>query len=140
VVAPRRRTPLGIVFTDPQTAIVVVGHPRACALEVVAGGTDLTRRGRASIDGEDRGHLQVYADRETGRLVGAELLGPQAEHLGHPLAWAVQAGVTVEATVAMPFYHPVVEEGLRSALYDLAANLRRGVPSRCDVSEVGPGG
>jgi dihydrolipoamide dehydrogenase len=30
----------------------------------------------------------------------------------------------VQAALAMPFYHPVLEEGVRTALRDLAGNLR----------------
>ena len=46
------------------------------------------------------------------------LIGPDAEHLGHLLAWAIQSGMTVARALEMPFYHPVVEEGLRTALRD----------------------
>ena len=76
----------------------------------------------------------------SGRLLGAEIIGPRAEHLGHLLAWSVQAGFTVDEALAMPFYHPVIEEGLRTALRDLAHALEKGpapVPG-CDVH--GPGG
>ena len=50
-------------------------------------------------------------------------MGPDAEHLAHLLAWAVQAGFTVQQALAMPYYHPVVQEGLRTALRDAAAKL-----------------
>ncbi|VWC03058.1 dihydrolipoamide dehydrogenase [Burkholderia latens] len=32
-------------------------------------------------------------------------------------------GLTVDAMLAMPFHHPVVEEGIRTALRDAAAKL-----------------
>ena len=41
----------------------------------------------------------------------------------HLLAWAHQSELTVDHMLAMPFYHPVVEEGLRTALRDLIAKL-----------------
>ena len=72
----------------------------------------------------NKGHLRVYANPATGRFLGAEIVGPDAEHLGHLLAWALQAGMTVGQMLAMPFYHPVVEEGLRTALRDLDARIR----------------
>jgi dihydrolipoamide dehydrogenase len=68
--------------------------------------------------------LHLYAERSTGRLLGAEMLGPAAEHLGHLLAWSVQRGDTVQQMLSSPFYHPVVEEGLRTAL----RNLQRVLP------------
>jgi dihydrolipoamide dehydrogenase len=48
------------------------------------------------------------------------MVGPAAEHIGHLLAWAHQQHLTVDAMLQMPFYHPVVEEGLRTALQDAA--------------------
>ena len=72
----------------------------------------------------NRGHLRVYADPSNGRFLGAEMVGPDAEHIGHLLSWALQAGMTVAQMLDMPFYHPVVEEGLRTALRDLDSKLR----------------
>ena len=63
---------------------------------------------------------------------------PWDEHLGHLLSWAVQCRLTVEQMLEMPFYHPVVEEGVRTALRDLAANLAKG-DSDLDPDEVEPG-
>ena len=59
-----------------------------------------------------------------GLLVGAEMLGPDVEHTGHLLAWAVQQRLDVHQALAMPFYHPVTEEGIRTALRDLRRALR----------------
>ena len=75
-------------------------------------------------------HLLPFAHRESvavaarDQLLGAELLGPSVEHTAHLLAWAIQAGVTVSEALRMPFYHPVVEEGIRTALRDLANTLK----------------
>jgi dihydrolipoamide dehydrogenase len=35
----------------------------------------------------------------------------------------IQQGMNVQQTLEMPFYHPVLEEGLRSALRDVAGKL-----------------
>ncbi len=81
-------------------------------------------QGRSRVMLRHQGYLRVYGDAATGRFLGAEMVGPDAEHIGHLLAWALQAGMTVDQMLEMPFYHPVVEEGLRTALRDLAAKLR----------------
>ena len=52
------------------------------------------------------------------------MLAPGAEHLAHLLAWALQAGMTVAQMLQLPFYHPAIEEGLRTALRDLDHKLR----------------
>jgi pyruvate/2-oxoglutarate dehydrogenase complex dihydrolipoamide dehydrogenase (E3) component len=54
--------------------------------------------------------------RASKRFLGAEMAGPRAENIGHLLAWAHQARLTLDEMLAMPFYHPVVEEGIRTAL------------------------
>jgi len=65
----------------------------------------------------------VYADKISGRFLGAEMAGPSAEHIAHLLAWSLQQGMTVAQMLDMPFYHPVVEEGLRTALRDVQAKV-----------------
>ena len=119
-----RRTPLAVVFSDPQLAVVGARHADLPPGTFVTGEVSFEDQGRSRVMLRNTGLLHVYADIATGRLVGAEMIGPDAEHLGHLLAWSIQAEFTVERTLAMPFYHPVVEEGLRTALRDADAKLR----------------
>ena len=37
--------------------------------------------------------------------------------------WAVQSGMTVSDALKMPFYHPVIEEALQAALYNVLPQL-----------------
>ena len=39
------------------------------------------------------------------------------------IAWAHQQQRTIDQMLAMPFYHPVVEEGIRTALRDASTKL-----------------
>jgi dihydrolipoamide dehydrogenase len=118
-----RRAPLAIVFTDPQIAIVGAGFAHLECARTAIGAVSFEDQGRARVILRNRGSLRVYGDIATGRFLGAEMAGPDAEHIGHLLAWALQAELTVADMLAMPFYHPVVEEGLRTALRDLEASL-----------------
>ena len=43
------------------------------------------------------------------------MIGPKAENIAHLLAWSLQSDLTVEEMLERPFYHPVIEEGLRTA-------------------------
>ena len=124
VVAGARRAPLSVVFTDPQIAIVGRGFNTLIPGTFAIGEVSFEDQGRSRIMLKNRGHLRVYAERGTGRFLGAEMAGPAAEHIGHLLAWALQSGMTVARMLEMPFYHPVVEEGLRTALRDLDARLK----------------
>lgn len=118
-----RRAGLGIVFTDPQIAVVGGGRRAAQATTYVTGTVSFDDQGRARVMQRNRGRLNVYAEVGSGMLLGAEMLGPDAEHLGHLLAWARQLDLTVADMLKLPFYHPVVEEGLRTALRDAFAKL-----------------
>jgi dihydrolipoamide dehydrogenase len=62
------------------------------------------------------GRIQVYAQRSSGQILGAELLGHQAEHLAHLLALAITHGLSVDDFLKMPIYHPSAEEVLKRAI------------------------
>ena len=119
-----RRTSLEITFSDPQIAIVGASFEDLSRVgELIIGEVSFVDQGRSRILGQDRGAARVYADPASGRFLGAEIAGPRAEHLGHLLSWAHQSDLTIGEMLAMPFYHPVVEEGLRTALKDASAKL-----------------
>ncbi len=119
-----RRAELGVVFSDPQIAIVGGGWSRVRDTPHVIGAVSFANQGRARVMLRNQGLLHVYADADTGRFLGAEMLGPDAEHIGHLLAWALQMKLSVAQMLEMPFYHPVVEEGLRTALRDAQAKFK----------------
>jgi dihydrolipoamide dehydrogenase len=125
-----RRAGLGIVFTDPQIAIVGGGWPALTPGQFAVGQVSFEDQGRSRILFKNKGLLNVYGDITTGRFLGAEMVGPAAEHIGHLLAWSLQNTMTISQMLEMPFYHPVIEEGLRTALRDLDAKLRNGAVSK----------
>lgn len=118
-----RRTPLAIVFTDPNIAVVGRRFSELDPASIVIGEIDFADQGRARVAAENRGVLRVYANKSDGRLLGAELCAPRGEHLAHLLALAMSRGLTVHQLLGTPFYHPVFEEGLRTALRDCARQL-----------------
>jgi dihydrolipoamide dehydrogenase len=118
-----RRAPIAVVFTDPQIGIVGGGFRSLQPGRFVTGTVSFADQGRARILRKNKGLLNVYADTATGLLLGAEMLAPGGEHLAHLLSWALQNGMTIEQMLDMPFYHPVLEEGLRTALHDARAKL-----------------
>ncbi|SFO18353.1 dihydrolipoyl dehydrogenase [Nitrosospira briensis] len=118
-----RRTPLSIVFSDP--GIAAVGS-RLSSLDVnktLMGEMQFKHQGRAMAGQRNKGVLRLYAQPETGRLLGAEMCVPAAEHMAHLLALAIGHSLTVHEMLRMPFYHPVLEEGLRTALRGLSKQL-----------------
>ncbi len=119
----QRRAPLAIVFSDPQLAYAGVRYKDLPDTGVVVGQVSFVNQGRARIILKNQGMLRLYAASPDGRLLGAEMAGPAIEHIAHLLAWCVQQDLTVHDMLAMPFYHPVIEEGLRTALRHAVAEL-----------------
>ncbi len=118
-----RRTPLSIVFASPQVARV--GQPLSALQNrrIVTADADFSRQGRARIKAQAEGVLRIHAETPGGQILGAEMCVPAAEHLAHLLALAIERSLTVSEMLAMPFYHPVLEEGLRGALRGLQKEL-----------------
>lgn len=125
-----RRSMIGVVFTNPQIASIGARYATLKTQygdnfekDVAIGQVSFKNQGRSRVMLVNKGHLRVYADRQTGLFLGAEMVGPAAEHIAHLLAWSHQQKMTVAQMLDMPFYHPVIEEGLRTALRDVAAQL-----------------
>ena len=128
----QRRTPLGVVFSDPVSAHV--GQRRSeLPDDTVVGEVDFSRQGRARAAQKNEGLLRVYAAHDTGCILGAELCTPSGDHLAHLLALAVDQKLTVFDLLRMPFYHPVLEEGLRTALRDAGKQVDDS-PDRSDLA------
>lgn len=134
-----RRTPLAVVFTDPQMAVVGEHWESLRERDIVAGEVSYANQGRARVMGRNAGLVRIYADRERGALLGAEMFGPSVEHTAHLLAWAVDQRMDVERALRMPFYHPVVEEGIRTALRNAASQLQLAPKPCANELDCGPG-
>ena len=126
-----RRIPLGVVFSDPQIASVGQKGDRLDPETVLIGEVSFAAQGRARTMQENHGLLRLYAARQDGRLLGAEMAIPAAEHIGQLLALAIGRDLTVHDMLRMPFYHPTLEEGLRSALRMIARDL-----PPCSISDL----
>lgn len=124
-----RRIPMTVTFCTPEVAAV---GQRADELDdCLTGEVDFATQGRARVMQENFGLLRVYAARGDGRILGAEMAAPAGGHLAHLLALAIDRKLSVHDMLRMPFYHPVLEEGLRTALRQIAKEL-----PPCSVSDL----
>lgn len=132
-----RRTGLAVVFSSPGVARVGTPwadlHPATTAI----GTADFTKQARARTAERAEGLMRIYADKSSGRLTGAEMCVPGAEHMAHLLALAMYRELTVHELLGMPFYHPVLEEGLRGALRELARAVPGGGSDLSECTEPG---
>ena len=120
--AYQRRVPLQITFTQPQLATVGSLYAELDIHSALVAEVPLESQGRLMLAGGGCGVLRIYADR-SGKLLGAELVSPDAEHLAHIIAVWLTAQWSVSDALQQPFYHPTLGEALRTALLQLAGKL-----------------
>lgn len=137
----KKSAPIGVIFTDPQIMMVGKSHRELsdAGIEFETGELDWGDQGRARVMLVNKGLLRVYGERNTGNFLGAEMIGPRAEHLAHLLAWAYQSNLTITEMLERPFYHPVIEEGVRTALRNLNFALEMGERPLPRCQDCGPG-
>ena len=102
------------IFTDPEIASVgwTEAQAREKGYEVVIGKVPFAALGRALTTGESDGFLKLVADAKTNRLLGAEIVGPDASDLISELALAIEMGASVEDIALTIHPHPTLPEGI----------------------------
>lgn len=101
-----------VVFTDPQVAVVGLSE-RACRLHDIPFLTEaypFADHGKAMCLGSTRGYAKLLASPRTGKLLGAQIVGPQAGELIHELIAVMYYHGTVFDLVRYPHYHPTLAE------------------------------
>lgn len=121
----KRRTWLGITFSSPNIATVGKRYVELVneKIDFEYGEVSFEGQGRSIVMLSEKGHLRIYGDKKNNQILGAELFAPSGEHIAHLLAWVISQKMTVGGVLQLPFYHPAVEEGLRTALRNLASKL-----------------
>ncbi len=119
----KRKVSLGITFCDPNIATVGTQLSALNESEIAIGEIQFAPVGRALIIGKNRGLLRLYVQKSDGLLLGASMCCVKAENLAHLIAWSIQSSMTVFDMLKMPFYHPVIEEALQAALYNVLSKL-----------------
>ena len=115
-------TPFSIVFCSPQIVNVGMSLPEIqedSELEHVIGKVSFDNQGRSRVMGVNCGLLHIYGCKKTDRILGASMVAPDAEYIGHILAMAITNNLSIKDMLDTPFYHPTILEGLRTALRDV---------------------
>ncbi len=116
---------LQVVFTDPQVA--VVGRTRhelqRAGTPFLLGSHPFWDHGKSILMEAKFGRIQVLADPETGKLLGADIVGRDAGELIHVYAMALAGGLTVQDMLRAPWYHPTLAEVLTYPLEEIADQM-----------------
>lgn len=112
-----KRVPgMGIYYTDPQMASVGADYNSLNPEQTIIGRARMAHGPRHEIYNDKRGMIQVYVNKDTGSLLGAEIFGRGAEHMAQTLILAIEHEMTVGEILQMPVYHPSLEEVMKEAL------------------------
>lgn len=104
-------------YSEPQVASI--GLTEAQALEngkIKVGRFPFAANGKALAIGEGEGLAKVIFDDETGELLGAHLVGPEATEMISTLSLGISLEATEEALSNTIFAHPTVSEAVHEAV------------------------
>ncbi len=121
---PRRvsdRVPAYALYTDPPLARIGMARAaaKASGKRVLVGHLPMSRVGRARERGETDGFLEALVDADTQRLLGATLLGIEADEAIHGLLDVMTAGLPYTAISRTMHIHPTVSELIPTMLQSL---------------------
>jgi pyruvate/2-oxoglutarate dehydrogenase complex dihydrolipoamide dehydrogenase (E3) component len=122
--APRRvgdRVPCYALFTDPPLTRIGMARAEAKASgrRVLVGHLPMARVGRARERGETDGYLEALVDADSQRLLGATLVGIEADEAIHGLLDVMAAGLPYTAIARTMHIHPTVSELIPTMLQSL---------------------
>lgn len=101
------------VFTDPPIAGIGLGEQQAKdkGYDVGILKAEFKRAGRATIIGDTRGFVKVVYDKKTDKIVGAFIIGPNADDIIHEfVALMNSASPTTDVLRDMIHIHPTLSE------------------------------
>jgi mycothione reductase len=110
------------VFTRPQIATVgrTEQNCRDEGLDYAVGVARYAEVAYGWALEDETGFCKVLADRATGRLLGAHIMGPQAPTLIQPVVLAMTVGIDAHTLATGPYWiHPALTEVVENALLAL---------------------
>jgi pyruvate/2-oxoglutarate dehydrogenase complex dihydrolipoamide dehydrogenase (E3) component len=121
---PRRvtdRVAAYALYTDPPLARIGMARAeaRASGRRVLVGHLPMSRVGRARERGETDGYLEALVDADDRRILGATLVGIEADEAIHGLLDVMSAGLPYTAISRTMHIHPTVSELIPTMLQSL---------------------
>ncbi|REE95875.1 dihydrolipoyl dehydrogenase family protein [Thermomonospora umbrina] len=113
------------LFTTPSVYAVGVSPRRAEneGMDLLSAGYDLAATVRGRVEDAGPGRVELYADRSTGKLVGAAAVGPYAEEWMGEIALAIRAEVPLSVLTDVAHAFPTYGEAVEAPLRELADRL-----------------
>lgn len=107
----------GVVYTHPEIAAVGRNESelKAAGVEYVVGKFPFLANSRARTMGDTVGFAKIITDKVTDKILGAQIIGPQAGDLMSELVVAMEFGASAEDIARTSHSHPSLGEGLKEA-------------------------
>ena len=104
-----------VVFTDPQVGTVGLTEQQASeqGLDVDSRTLDLENVPRALANMDTRGFIKLVADKETGRIIGCQVLANEGGEVIQSAALAVRNRMTIDDLADQLFPYLTMVEGLK---------------------------
>ncbi|GAA3401276.1 dihydrolipoyl dehydrogenase [Paenibacillus hodogayensis] len=101
-----------VVFSEPEIASVGLSETEAKekGVNVFSGRFSYGANGRAQSIGANEGFVKLIGDKDTGLLIGAQIVGAEASNLIAELGLAVEMGATIEDISLTIHAHPTLGE------------------------------
>ncbi|MGH3321925.1 MAG: dihydrolipoyl dehydrogenase family protein [Streptosporangiaceae bacterium] len=119
-----------VIYTIPSACAVGISPGRTgtegtdgAGRDIVMAGFSLAETARATIEDDDRGRVELYADRSRGVLVGGAAVGLYADEWMSEVALAIRAEVPLDVLVDVVHAFPTYGEAIEGPLRELAARL-----------------
>jgi dihydrolipoamide dehydrogenase len=105
------------IFTNPEIATVGVTEKLAAkkGMNIQVGKFPFSANGKALTLGEPRGFIKIMKHKETGKIIGAGIIGTHATDLIAELTLAVRNGLTSQQIIQTVHAHPTTAEVIHEA-------------------------
>ena len=100
------------VFSDPQVAVVgdTERDLQSTGVSYLKGVYDFAEHGKAICINKTKGFVKMLAAADSGRILGASVLGSHGSDLIHEIIVAMNYGATVFEFMKIPHLHPTMAE------------------------------
>lgn len=104
-----------VIFTDPQIATVGLTHAQAMkqGIDVESRTLTLDHLPRALANFDTRGFIKLVAEKQTGRLLGAQVLAAEGGEIIQTAALALHGHMTIQDLADQLFPYLTMVEGLK---------------------------
>ena len=113
------------VYTEPGVGVVGLTRDEAKerGIDCVQTVMKFAGNAKALAEGHAEGFVQIVAEKGTGRIVGAQIVGPSAPELIQEISLPMSAGLTVAQVGHSVFAHPTLSEVIKFACIEAAGKV-----------------